>query len=142
MRKTSIVILFFIIFSICFLEISNLFANPIVIEMISATATGNRREVTRSIRTIYEYEIKVEWVEYNTPEIETLDLYVSSSPDAEETGDVAAYDVEPYDYYSYWNIDRTKRLYYCNYRYYDWELPGTWYYQAENSVNEVSVTVH
>jgi hypothetical protein len=142
MRKTSIVILFFIIFSICFLEISNLFANPFIVQMISATPTGNRREVTRSIRTIWEYEIKVEWVFTNSSYPDTpLDLYVSSSPNALQTGNIAAYDVDPYACDPYYDDLYGGILYYLYYKYFDWELEGTWYYQAEHAVDEVHTTV-
>ena len=121
--------------------------------MVKAEMTGNRRNWVAEegpviggpvqdelVKLPWYYEIEVEWVQYPVPG--GLDLYRRSSPGAYPNGTMIAWNVTHFDQRDcYLDPDFG---YSCNYYYhfYDWAREGyTWYYMAEYSSDEVSVTV-
>lgn len=135
--KVCIFLIFISVVTFGFL-VSDTYAQ-IIVSMTKAEKTGQKRKgVAPDKATGFQenepvpwyYEIEIEWIMY--PRYEPLNLY--------RNGDVIAWDVERYDYYTYWSP-----LYgwstYSYFRYFDWPPEGTWCYEAEHSIDELCETV-
>ncbi|MBC8182201.1 hypothetical protein H8E88_13905 [candidate division KSB1 bacterium] len=138
--KLSFVSFLFVFVVIGFVGVSDVFANVFIVSMTSAEKTGSIRKVYHDRGFwVREYEIEIEW-EYNLS-CSPLDLYRKSSPGAYPNGTKISDNVEPY--YEEWIYYPIPGVWMCKgyYRDYDWAQSGTWYYMAEQAINEVNETV-
>jgi len=123
-------------------------ANPIVVAMIKAEKTGNKTQIPPPVQggerqpLPWYYEIKVEWKITGTRDPnKTSNLYRRNRPEAYPNGNIIAHDVSKYAEEGFTDDLCKCVVYRLYYRHDDWVPEGTWYYMAEQSVDEVYVTV-